>query len=185
MSTLSQYKQEIRNIFFASVKNDLNLWTRTSNYYYSPPYYTEDKLSHSCFRAGSDISDPFSGQSVELHNSENGRRSTSEKIATFAFLIFPIDFKIWLCVRKIKKHFKKVDEDEEASSKIDFFKNGLDIMEKNFKKEIRKNKLEQISKNARSYAKINLASNIILGNFFNQLFVSKVNPQLIASDALK
>lgn len=45
--------------------------------------------------------------------------------------------------------------------------------------------LEQISKNARSYAKINLASNIILGNFFNQLFVSKVNPQLIASDALK
>lgn len=140
MSTLTQCKKEIRNMFFISVKNDLKTWKGSYPSYNSKDYSND--TNHSYFYVDSDITDTYTGGTVFLYY--NNERK--QKISRYAFWIVPLDFKVWWYVRKIKKHFKKIENDEKDISKIKIFKNGLNVFEKNFTKEVRKQKLDQINK---------------------------------------
>ena len=127
-------------MFFISVKKDLKAWSDSYCIYKSNLY--DDGVAHSYFYIDSDITDVDTGGTVFLcYNNRN-----KEKIVRYAWWIVPLDFKVWWYVRKIKKHFKKIENDKKDFSKIEIFKSGLDVFEKNFQKEVRKQKLDQINK---------------------------------------
>ena len=115
-------------MFFMSVKKDLNKWTE----YYSPTY------KETFFHLNNWKSDLFNY--LELRTVSKGE----EKISTYQFLFIPIDLKVWWYARKIKRHFKKMEIDKKVSKNIETLKSGLDDIECNFIKEIRKEKLEKI-----------------------------------------
>ena len=89
MSTLTQCKKEIRNMFFISVKNDLKTWKGSYPSYNSKDYSND--TNHSYFYVDSDITDVDTGGTIFLcYNSKN-----KEKIVRYAWWIIPLDFKVW------------------------------------------------------------------------------------------
>ena len=138
-------------MFLSSVKTDLETWTASNGDFYTSKKYsigtgTDTGRNYSYFYVDNCVDLIDGGGYIMLFNDINGV-SRSEKIVKYAILGVPINFKIWLSVRKLKKHFKLIEDDKKVSSEIDFLKNGLNIFGENFKKEVRKNKLDKISKN--------------------------------------
>lgn len=127
MNTLTKYKKGIRNLFFASVDKDLEKWTYNCSPYYNNTQFEIKKAEFFSY--------------LTLYSSGN-----REIISTYKWLIFPLDFKVWLYAKKLKRHFKKLDKDKENADKISMLKNGLENIEKEFIKEIRKEKLDKITK---------------------------------------
>lgn len=138
MSTLTQYKKEIRNMFFISVKKDLKEWQDDA---WSSKSYFIDNNEFYFFYIDTD-SDFDRGQTLYLKNSYRNK----EKIVRYAWWFIILDFKVWWYVIKLKKHFKKIKNDKKDMIKIEYFKSGLNAFEKNFQKEVRKQKLDKINK---------------------------------------
>jgi hypothetical protein len=96
------YKKEIREMFFTSVKNDIDSWTeskrkseRMFEHDYFSPYYNNFQLNIDLYKGG-----------LFLYNQRY------EFIARYRFLFIIVDFKIWKHIRMLKKHFKKVKENK-------------------------------------------------------------------------
>jgi hypothetical protein len=133
MKIVENYKTRIRDMFFVSIKNDLNLWSAGNINYYGPLYnetkFVIDINSTYCF--------------LLLRNAQNDQKI----ISRYKWYFIPIDFKVWIYVKKLKKHFKEIKEIKIHEEEIIFLKTGLENIEKNFIKEVRKNKLKQIKEN--------------------------------------
>ena len=127
METRKYLKKRLRELFFISVKNDIEKWTGYSDYYsptYDNNYYLViDNDEHM----------------LRISNNDN-----KKKISKFRYGIFIIDFKVWYYVLKLKKHFKQKEEDLKNSRDINFFKNSIYVIEKTYVKEVRKEKLENL-----------------------------------------
>jgi hypothetical protein len=130
MTTLNEYKRKIRNLFFISVKHDINKWYKSGmNDYYSPTY------------ADCMLNIDISKKILYLHKSSNYKVVSKYQKG---FLI--LDIKVWWYILRLKRHFKRVEQNTKVSEEITFMRNGLSQLEENFVKEVRKEKLEKINK---------------------------------------
>jgi len=144
MSTLIEYRKKVRDMFLISVKNDLDLWKDSDDGSYRSQNY-KNKINN---KSVSYFNIDTKNSVVKVHITEDDRfydRGVDQFIK-YKFWIFPIDFEVNSSVNNIKKHFKKIKEDNLNMSKIVILKDSLNNIEDNFQREIRKNKLDQISK---------------------------------------
>lgn len=131
METRKELKKRIRELFFISVKNDIDKWTGYSDYY-SPNYGDNYYLI-------------IENDKKELILSCNNTRKI---ISKFRHGIFILDFKVWFYTLKLKKHFKQLEYNRINSDEIEFFQTGISSIEKSYVKEIRKEKIQKIQNNA-------------------------------------
>ena len=127
MNTIEKYKKEIRTMFFMSVNKDIAKWSCDTNNFYSPEF-NKTKLNID-----------LSNDALYLYY--NGQHS---KILGYKSWIFITDFKIWLYVRKLIKEFKNREQDKKDSIQLIFLKSSLSNLEKQYVKEIRKEKINKI-----------------------------------------
>lgn len=67
-------------------------------------------------------------------------------ISNYRLEAFLFNFKTWIAVRKIVNHFNQIKKDKKVQAEIDFFNKGIQQIEPNFVKEIRKEKLKELEK---------------------------------------
>lgn len=130
MNTYIKYKREIRRMFFISVNKDIKIWREGSDSFYSPNY------NGVVLKIDMDNRDLILVQNTYNENT----------IFSYRRGPFITDIKIWWYVRKLKKYFKQSKENAKIESNIRVIKSGLEVLEKNFIKETRKEKLEKIKK---------------------------------------
>ena len=128
MNTLKKYKTEIRRMFFLSVNKDIKIWRENSDSFYSPDY--------------NGVVLKIDTENCNLILVQN--RYNEKFIFHYRRGPFITDLKIWWYVRKLKKYSKQQKEDAKIQSDINQVKAGLDVLEKRFVREIRKEKLEKI-----------------------------------------
>lgn len=148
MSTLLEYRKKLRNMFLFSVKNDIKLWNISCDEYYSPEYFNIDKTCSSLFRF-TEPDHQYVKKYIKINNriGDKYRNTTGEDFfVSYKFWIFPTDLEVWRAVNKIKKHFKRIEADRADIAQISVLELALNSIEPNFKKEIRKNKLNNIDK---------------------------------------
>jgi hypothetical protein len=131
-STLQMYQEKIRQMFFISIKNDLDKWTLQGNDYFSPEY--------------GDIKLDLDIKRKCLYLNDNNTNFTC--VTRYQLWIIPVDFKVWKHLKILKKHFKKLQNDIEVEKEIEQLKNGLSKLEEKYIKEVRKEKLGKIKKDA-------------------------------------
>ena len=136
MNTQKEYKNRLRNLFFSSIKNDLEKWLKISNCNFKSPSYNKIRFDIKMSNLMIDC--------LEKYN--------AEIICRYKLFFIPIDFKVWLCARKLKKHFKNIEKEyknieknKRDSNKIGNLKFGLEKLEEVFIKDIRKEKLNKIN----------------------------------------
>ena len=127
MKTINKYRKKVREMLFISINKDLNQWTEDGKKdFYSPDYGDDYRLNIDIKRGTL-----YLGQCP---------------ILTYRFLFIPIDFKVWKYAQIVKKHFRKIKEDEKVVQEIDFLKMGLNKIGEKYVKEVRKEKLDKIEK---------------------------------------
>lgn len=133
MDKIKKYKNEIRKMFFISIKNDLHLWRESIT-----------------MRNGRGVFiKTYEDYTLKINLKENTLTLSNYSeiiISHYKTWIIPLDFKVWLYTIKMKNHFKQVEKDIDNFKTIDFLKTGLTKIEKDYTKEIRKEKLIQINK---------------------------------------
>jgi len=133
MTTLESYKREATKIFYLSVDRDIDLW-QGGGYYYSGAY------KNIYFQIDPDINE------LKLYDKSI---MSGEIISRSSFFKNPLSifthYKTRRYIRKLKKHFKKVEQDKKEQRKIDFFKEKLESINQIFIKEIRKEKINSIN----------------------------------------
>jgi len=144
MTTLSKYKKEIKNMFFLSIEKELSEWESSHPSYHSKFY--GDNKDYYYFIVEDGLEDFEDSKTIFLKTSASYPNKNKEKICRYSFWIFPIEFKVWWYVRKLKKHFRKVENDKKDMDKIEVFKKGLNVLNVSFQREVRKQKLDQINK---------------------------------------
>jgi len=117
-------------MFFISVNKDIKIWREGSDSFYSPNY------NGVVLKIDMDNRDLILVQNTYNENT----------IFSYRRGPFITDIKIWWYVRKLKKYFKQSKENAKIESNIRVIKSGLEVLEKNFIKETRKEKLEKIKK---------------------------------------
>jgi hypothetical protein len=132
MNTLKKYKKEVRNLFFISIDKDIEKWEEYSDYY-SPRYNNNSRLRIN------KRNDPFEYLEIEIN-------SYDKKICAFKWFFIPLDFKVYLYVKKLSRHFKNIKKDKQNANDINFLKSGIENIRKNFIKEVRNEKLKKIEK---------------------------------------
>ena len=132
MSTLSNYRKEVKKMFIISVKRDLATW-RENGDFYSPSYN-----NNSYFRI--DRCDFFNILRV------SGSQMYDERVCLINWLFIPFDIKVFFYYMKLKNHFRTIRNDKKVKKNIESMKTSLDDMKSVFIKEIRKEKLIQIEK---------------------------------------
>jgi hypothetical protein len=138
MSTLKDYKKEIKKLFFMSVRKDIKMWIggiSKNDDFRSPLYKKDEKVCYFLISRRN---------RSKTNNLSFYGGSMREEICKTNF--FHFNFKIWWYARKLKLHFIKENKDKKDSNLIEYFKSGVEIVESNFIKEIRKEKLEKIKK---------------------------------------
>jgi len=130
MSTLQLYQEKIRQMFFVSIKNDLDTWTLEGHDYFSPEY------------GGIKLDLDIKKKCLYLHDGVN-----FTYITRYQLWIIPIDFKVWKHLKILEKHFKKLQNDIVVEKEIEQLKNGLSKLEEKYIKEVRKEKLDKINGN--------------------------------------
>jgi hypothetical protein len=126
----SKYKKRLRKFFFTSVNTDLSKWRIDGNDFESPKYNDLNFCT--------DIYPLYSYLKIIINNEYI-------TICMYRFLI-PIDFKVWLYVRKIKKRFKNEEKYNKNLHTINQLKSALQNVEGVFIKEERKEKLNKLKK---------------------------------------
>lgn len=126
----SKYKKKLRKFFFASVNNDLSNWRKNGSDFESPKY-NDLRFSTDIYTLHSYLKISLIGDDIT--------------ICMYRFLI-PIDFKVWLYVRKIKKRFKNEEKYNKNLHTINQLKSALQNVEGVFIKEERKEKLNKLKK---------------------------------------
>lgn len=131
METRKELKKRIRELFFISVKNDIDKWNGYRDFY-SPNYGDNYYLI-------------IDNDRKALILSSNDVR---KEISKYRYGILILDFKVWYYALKLKRHFKQVEYYRINSDEIEFFQTGISSIEKSYVKEIRKEKIEKIQNNA-------------------------------------
>lgn len=133
MNSLDKNKNNIRSMFFVSVKNDIKSWSFSENYenMYSP-LYSEYRLNIDLYN-----------KSLYLYYN----KSEYIKILTYKIGFFPVDFKVYMYIKKLIKNLKKLEEDKKNENDINILKNGLEKIQEKYIKSVRKEKLDYIVKN--------------------------------------
>jgi len=137
MSDFKKYEKEALDMFFISVKKDLNTWDSNGvKYYYSERvgdfYFSIDTSKDSnivklnrdghCVLLSKYLKEPFNGFLGNVYYISN--------------------FKVWRYVNKVKKHIKLKSIDN--SSDTLFLKTGLEKLNKKYISVKRKEKLKKI-----------------------------------------
>jgi hypothetical protein len=134
MDTIKKYKQEIRKMFFISIKKDSSLWLYDR---YTPMYFKT-----------------FDGFYLKIDMSVNtlilvgsiDKLAVETKISHYKWKFIPLDFKVFFYLKKLKKNLKKIENDRINMNTINFLKNSLSKIEESYIKEIRKEKLLHLKK---------------------------------------
>ena len=134
MNTLKKYKNQLKKNFFVSVKKDIDKWTSSRTDYWSPSY------NGTYFRIDKNDFCDY----LNIYTDDNQGNTNNEFICIYRWLIFPVNIKVWYYVKKLSYHFKKLEKDNKVSKNIEVLKIGLENVEKEFIKELRKEKLEKI-----------------------------------------
>ena len=145
MNELKKYKKEIRKMFFISVKKDAEKWSRWEDYcFISPIYKTQTMVCRLVIYN-------FKGYYKQWRNSLVLEISQHPQnnifICKYKFLIFPMDIKVWYYVNRIKNNIKNQVKNNENKKIVESLKDGLEVLQKNYVKEVRKEKLENINGN--------------------------------------
>ena len=114
-------------MFFISVNKDIEKWVEGNDVFVSPDYGVTLKIRI---------------DKCKLFLVQN--KYTEILISHYRSGIFITDIKVWWYVRKLKKYSKELKENAKVQTDINLIKGGLEILEKNFLKEIRKQKLERL-----------------------------------------
>lgn len=133
MKTVDIYEKKIIKMFYLSVNKDIDRWTTSNGGVYMSPSYSNKTY----FKVNT------SKRILLLKNSNSYDEKTILRYGYF-FLIFNIKF--WYYKTKLKKHFKKKEQDHKDYQYIDFMKNSLSNVEPEFTQEVRKQKLKKIKK---------------------------------------
>ena len=138
--TKKQYLKRFRNIFFASVNTDINKWFQTNVHNYPildffSPDYNDVYFCIDRYTIGKSY--------LKI---KNDKKKLIETICVYKFFIFPLDFKVYWYVRKLKKHFKNIEKEKINNELNKNLRESLESIEANFIKEIRKEKLKELEK---------------------------------------
>lgn len=135
MTTLESYRREMREMFFISVKNEIDVWTNNTDKkdLYSPRYDGNIHLNL----------DMNKENLLLVKNKSDGKQDVSF-ICRYKWWIIPLDYEVWKYSLILRKHFKKKAEDEIAKKDIMFLSSTLDIIKEKHFIAIRKEKLEQL-----------------------------------------
>jgi len=130
MNKLKQKRNEIKKLFFVSIKNDLKCWRMESNDFYSP-VYNNIELNLDTFKG-----------ILYLHDF-NGN---FQFIKRYKFIFIPINFKIYFYAIMIKKHFKQIENNKKHQKTIEILESGILSIQDKLKIQLRKEKLKEINK---------------------------------------
>lgn len=131
MKTLKKYKQEIRKLFLLSVDKEKDKWFYAAVGFYSPTYQNNTKLM---IDLDKNILSLYDG-------------NIYTPVLKYKWSFIPIDLKVWLYVNKLKKNIKRITENRKDAQQIEKLKFAFDSINKNFLKDIRKEKIDKINKN--------------------------------------
>jgi hypothetical protein len=134
MTALESYKKEIREMFFISVDNEIDMWTNKDVKDLYSPVYDKDKCINLDMRKN---------KLFFVQNLYNNKQH-SIFICRYKFWFIPLDLKVYKYFKKLRQHFNEKMEDEKNKKDIFILNSGLEkIKEKHFLA-IRKEKLDQI-----------------------------------------
>lgn len=130
---MNKYKKNLRELFLISAKRDIEKWgvSNSGNKYYSPNYndyyFTID----------------IDKKIITISDSEEIISRYALNIV-FVDVFVPLDFNVWLSVRRIKKYDKKKIKQQNIENKNKFLIDSYQNMKVDFIKEIRKEKLKKL-----------------------------------------
>lgn len=130
MNPTTKYKKEIKKMFYISIDNDIDNWSADYNKEYFFSKYFDDYFFRINVNEGI------------LYVVSNSR--TFVEISKFKFFWIPINLKMYYYILKLKYNFKKKEKYKKYEGQLTFLNTALSSLTNIYKKEIRKEKLEQI-----------------------------------------
>lgn len=131
MNPTKKYKKEIIKMFYISVKKDIEQWTAGSNY---ENFFSQDLNGYSL--------------NIDLNNDRlyinDNSSDTYTEICRYRYFHIPIKLKMYFYVIKLIIHFKNIKEYEKHKEEANTLKIALSNIQETYKKEIRKEKLENL-----------------------------------------
>ncbi len=114
MTALESYKKEIREMFFISVDNEIDMWTNKDVKDLYSPVYDKDK----CINLDMRKNKLFFVQN--LYNNQQH----SIFICRYKFWFIPLDLKVYKYFKKLRQHFNEKMEDEKNKKDISYLTLG-------------------------------------------------------------
>ena len=124
---IKYYQKQIKELFFISVDNNLDKWTKEQNY--GNDFYSEKIGKHSL---------NLDTENKNLYLKTDGICEYTY-ICKYKILFIPINYKVNKYANRIKKYFN-----ERENIKINMMKDCLSSMQECYVKELRKEKLKNI-----------------------------------------
>lgn len=130
MNPTTKYKKEIKKMFYISIDNDIDNWTIDYYKEYFLSKYFDDYFFRINLKAGI---------LYVVSNSQN-----FVEISKFKFIGVPINLKMYYYILKLKYNFKKKEKYKKYEGQLTFLNTALSSLTNIYKKEIRKEKLENL-----------------------------------------
>lgn len=131
MNPTKKYKKEIIKMFYISVKKDIEQWTTGSNY---ENFFSQDLNGYYL--------------NIDLNNNRlyinDNSSDTYTEICRYRYFHIPIKLKMYFYVIKLIIHFKNIKEYKKYEAEANTLKIALSNIQETYKKEIRKEKLENL-----------------------------------------
>lgn len=147
MISKKEYRKKIRNLFFISIKNDLEKWQPLNNVDFESPVYNNVQFRTDIYKWKYSYLNTVCLDPKVILTNGSSKITEQEIISRYKFAIIPLDIKIWWYIRKIKNHFKKLANDNKLENETQTLKFILENVESVFIKEVRKQKLNKINEN--------------------------------------
>ena len=134
MDELKKYKKYCKRLFFVSINKDSKHWNNNSDVYLTSQYYdSPDKnvMASSRFKVSLKTKELF----IET------KHGPDIFICRYGYFYFIYNYKIYFYINKLKKSMKIYDKNLKNEQEIKRLKNCLNVIEKNYISETRKEKL--------------------------------------------
>ena len=142
MKDLKKYKKDMREMFFLSVKRNIDAWNVAHSDIYGPIYDVEifdspekQKMQFMINIRSFELYVKFS-RTNDIYISKYKRKTIG--------LYFIFDYKVYKYVKKIIKYYKNYEKNKKIEEELFYIKNGLNIIGTEYKSDIRKMKLDSL-----------------------------------------
>lgn len=135
MKNLKEYKQKIKNLFFLSIRCDLENWKFSS---YSKEYYSKNHNGYYFH---------FDNKSLYIYRESNGEsngESINMLISNYKWNFLILDFKVYYYILLLKYKLKQIETNKKNNIEITFLKNAITKLENVYISDLSKIKIKQL-----------------------------------------